>query len=304
MAIDVRSLRYFIAVAEEGNFRRAAERLDMQQPPLSRQIKSLERELDVQLFRRKPRGVELTSAGSVLLDEAKATLGQLHRGVEATRRTARGEQGRLSVGIAPTAAFHPVVPQSIRAYREAYPRVSLTLWEGLSNDVAARFVKGDMDVAFVRAANLHVEGVQVTPLLDEPMMLALPSQHPMAQGTHDKAMPLSRFSADPFIIVGPSGTGIHDETIAACRKSGFSPLIEQQAPRITSTLSLVAAGLGIAIVPESMQRMTMDGVVFRRLSGARPTAFLGLASRRADASPVVRQFLSLVRRIARERHSD
>ncbi len=119
------------------------------------------------------------------------------------------------------------------------------------------------------------------------MILALPSQHPMAQRTQDKTVPLSRFSADPFIIMGPSGTGIHDETIAACRKSGFSPLIGQQAPRITTTLSLVAAELGIAIVPESMQRMTMDGVVFRRLSGARPTAFLGLAARRADASPVV-----------------
>jgi DNA-binding transcriptional LysR family regulator len=304
MAIGVRGLRYFIAVAEEGNFRRAAERLDMQQPPLSRQIKSLERELDVQLFRRRPRGVELTSAGGVLLAEAKATLSQLDRGLEATRRTARGEQGRLSVGIAPTAPFHPVVPRSIRAYREAYPRVSLTLWEGLSNEVAARFAKDDMDVAFVRATNLHLDGLQVTPLLDEPMIVALPSQHPMAQRKQGNTVPLSRFSTDPFIMIGPPGTGIHDETIAACRKSGFSPLIGQLAPRITSTLGLVAVGLGIAIVPESMKRMTMDGVVFRRLSGARPTAFLGLASRRADASPVVRQFLSLVKRIARQWPSD
>jgi DNA-binding transcriptional LysR family regulator len=180
----------------------------------------------------------------------------------------------------------------------------LTLWEGLSNEVAARFAKDDMDVAFVRATNLHLDGLQVTPLLDEPMIVALPSQHPMAQRKQGNTVPLSRFSTDPFIMIGPPGTGIHDETIAACRKSGFSPLIGQLAPRITSTLGLVAVGLGIAIVPESMKRMTMDGVVFRQLSGARPTAFLGLASRRADASPVVRQFLSLVKRIARQWPSD
>lgn len=299
MAIDLRALRYFIAVAEEGNFTRAAERLEMQQPPLSRQIKLLEQDLDVQLFRRRPRGVELTSAGLVFLADAKATLSQLDHAFEATRRTARGEQGRLSVGIAPTAPFHPLVPQSIRVYREVYPRVSLTLWEGLSNEVVEQFAKNDLDVAFVRAPKLHAKNLQVIHLLDEPMIAALPVQHPMVQQHPDKAVSLARLSDDPFIIIGPPGTGIHDETIAACRSVGFSPHIGQQAPRITSTLGLVAAGLGIAIVPESMQRMSMDGVVFRRLGGAKPKAFLGLALRRADTSPLVRQFLSIVRRIVR-----
>ena len=303
MAVDVRSLRYFIAVAEEGNFTRAAERLEMEQPPLSRQIKSIERELDVQLFRRKPRGVELTSAGRVLLAAARTTLSQLDRGLDATRRTARGEQGRLSVGIAPTAPFHPLVPRSIRAYRETYPGVSLTLWEGLSNEVVARFAKDEMDVAFVRAIHLHAEELQVTPILHEPMILALPSQHPMAQ-KDGKFVHLARLAGDHFIIIGPPGTGIHDETIAACRNAGFSPRIGQQAPRITSALGLVAAGLGVAIVPESMHRMTMDGVVYRRLSGAQPKAFLGLASRRADPSPLVRQFLKTVRKLASPRSSE
>jgi DNA-binding transcriptional LysR family regulator len=260
----------------------------------------LERELDVQLFRRRPRGVELTTAGRVLLAEARTTLNQLERGLEATRRTARGEQGRLSVGIAPTAPFHPLVPQAIRAYRDAYPDVSLTLWEGLSNEVLARFAKDEMDVAFVRAAHLHAEALQVTPLLQEPMILALPSQHPLAQRKGGRAVPLARLEGDPFIIIGPPGTGIHDETIAACRNAGFIPRIAQQAPRITSTLGLVAAGLGVAIIPDSMQRMTMDGVVFRRLSDVQPKAFLGLASRRTDASPLVRKFIGTVRNIMRQ----
>lgn len=117
--MDLRQLRYFVAVAEEGHITRAAERLGMQQPPLSQQIKAIEHELDVQLFRRKARGVELTESGRVLLDQARAVLERLDHALLVTRRAARGEQGRLSVGIAPTAPFHPFVPQVIRAFREA-----------------------------------------------------------------------------------------------------------------------------------------------------------------------------------------
>src|SRR3954454_24158870 len=119
MAMDLRHLRYFIAVAEEGHITRAAERLGMQQPPLSQRIKAIERELDVQLFRRKARGVELTEAGRALLEDARAILRHLDRALETTRRTGRGEQGRLCIGIAPTALFHPFVPRVIRAFREA-----------------------------------------------------------------------------------------------------------------------------------------------------------------------------------------
>ncbi|HEX2134986.1 MAG TPA: LysR family transcriptional regulator, partial [Microvirga sp.] len=130
--MDLRQLRYFVAVAEEGHITRAAERLGMQQPPLSQQIKAIEQELDLQLFRRKARGVELTDAGRVLLDQARAVLERLDHALLLTQRTARGEQGRLSVGIAPTAPFHPFVPQVMRAFREAYPLVSVTFDEGLS----------------------------------------------------------------------------------------------------------------------------------------------------------------------------
>ena len=301
MAVDVKSLAYFVAVAEEGNFTRAAERLGIAQPPLSRQIMSLERELDVQLFRRKPRGVDLTSAGQVLLGEAKATLNQFNRGLEATRRTARGEHGRLLVGIAPTAPFHPLVPRSIRAYREAYPGVSLTLWEGLSNEAVARFARDELDVAFVRASHLHSEGLQIIPLLNEAMVAALPSVHPWAERQKHKPIAFARLAEDIFILIGPPGTGLHDETIAACRHAGFVPRIGEQAPRITSALGLVAAGVGVTIIPESLQRLTMDGVVFRRLTGAYPKAFLGLAWRRSDTSPLVRQFLSIVKKTNRER---
>jgi DNA-binding transcriptional LysR family regulator len=300
MAIDIRRLRYFITVAEEGHITSAAERLDMQQPPLSRQIRLMELELKVQLFRRLPRGVELTSAGRALLPEAKAMLARLDRAVETTRRAARGEQGSLSVGLAPTAPFNPLVPKTIRSFREAFPLVSLGLEEGLSNEIIARFHNDQMDVAFVRARQIHADGVEVMPLLEEPMVVALPSRHPMAKTSNSKSVPLKSLASDPFILIGPPGTGLHDETVAACQAAGFAPRLGQPAPRITSTLSLVAAGLGIALVPSTMQSVRITGVVYRSLRGAGPKAFLGLASRRGDPSPVLRQFLVLIRALTKQ----
>jgi DNA-binding transcriptional LysR family regulator len=301
--MELRHLRYFIAVAEEEHITRAAERLGMQQPPLSQQIKAMERELDVQLFRRKARGVELTNAGRALLAEAKALLAHLDRGLETTRRTARGEQGRLHVGIAPSAPFHPLVPRAFRAFRKAFPLVSLTLEEGLSRDVIARFAKDQMDVAFVRWSTPHIDALVTMPLLEEPMIAALPALHPMARSGQDTKIPLKSLASEPFILVGPSDTGIFNDVIAACRVSGFSPRVEF-APRITSSLGLVAAGLGIAIVPASMQNIRMDGVIYRRLKGAQPKAFLGLASRRGDPSAAVRNFLNVVKRAANQHPAD
>jgi DNA-binding transcriptional LysR family regulator len=187
--MDLRRLRYFVAVAEEGHITRAAERLEMQQPPLSRQISLMERELNVQLFRRLSRGVELTNAGQALFREAKAMLAHLDRALETTRRAARGEEGSLCVGVSPTAPFNPLVPNAICAFRDTFPLVSLVLEEGLSHEVVARFNNDQMDVAFVRAPQIHAEGVVVTPLQQEPMVAALPSRHPMAKTGRSKAVP-------------------------------------------------------------------------------------------------------------------
>ena len=156
-----------------------------------------------------------------------------------------------------------------------------------------------MDVAFVRALQIHADGVVVTPLQQEPMVAALPSRHPIARTGRSKAVPLKSLASDPFILIGPPGTALHDETVAACRAAGFVPRLGQPAPRITSTLGLVAAGLGIALVPTTMQSVRMAGVIYRRLQGAAPKAFLGLAWRRGDPSPVLKQFLNLVRSIAK-----
>src|ERR1700754_3889901 len=165
MAMELRHLRYFVAVAEEEHITRAAERLGMQQPPLSQQIKAIEQELDVQLLIRKARGVQLTDAGRAFLQEARATLSHLDRACETARRASRGEQGQLCVGVTSTTPFHPLVPRAIRAFREACPMVSVTLEECLSNESVDRLRNEQMDVAFIRAESGDGAGLAVNALL-------------------------------------------------------------------------------------------------------------------------------------------
>lgn len=298
--MELRHLRYFIAVAEERHVTRAAERLGMQQPPLSQQIRALERELDVQLFRRLPRGVELTDAGRALLTDARAILAQLEHAAATTKRTARGELGRLAIGFTSSAPFHPFVPRVIRAYRDAVPQVALTLEEGGTSELIEDLRQERIDAAFIRSPIADPAGLNVVLLLREPMVLALPRAHALAR--KPGALSLKALAGETFILYRRrSGPGLYDAIMAACTAAGFSPRVGQEAPRIVSTLNLVAAGLGLSLVPESLQRMRMDGVVFRKLGGAAaPRAPLYLASRRGEASAAVRRFLDLVRRAGTE----
>jgi DNA-binding transcriptional LysR family regulator len=241
--------------------------------------------------------VELTDAGRELLSEGREILARVERAVQRTRRTARGELGHLCVAIAPTAPFHKLVPRAIRNFRKAYPLVTLTLEEGLSNEVTVGLINQRIDAAFVRNAAIDAAELTTIPLLNEPMILALASRHSAAKGTPSgRPITLSQLKDEPFIFIGPPGTGLHDETIAACRSAGYSPRIGQQAPRITSALGLVAAELGVALVPESLKALKMDGIVFRPVTGPhQPKAFLGLALRKGTASAVIRKFVATVR---------
>jgi len=179
--MELRHLRYFVAVAEEQHVTRAAERLGMQQPPLSQQIRILERELDVQLFRRLPRGVALTAAGVAFLADARAILAQLDHAVATAKRTARGEQGRIAVGFTSSAPFNPFVPRVIRVYREAFPLVALTLEEGGTTELIEGLRNERIDAAFIRTPIADREGLVVQILLEEPMVLALPRGNVLAR---------------------------------------------------------------------------------------------------------------------------
>jgi DNA-binding transcriptional LysR family regulator len=296
MALELRHFRYFVAVAEEGHVTRAAERLGMQQPPLSQRIRFIEEELGAQLFLRRARGVELTQAGHAFLEIARAMLSQYETAFEVTRRAARGQTGRLCVGATPTSAFHPIVPLAIRSFRDEFPHVNLTLEERLPAELVKGLQEENVDVAFLRAESFEESGLAVRRLLYEPMIVALPTGHRVAR--INGAIALSDLASDTFIVYArQTGPAFFDATMAACRSAGFSPTLGQEAPRVTSALNLVAAGLGVCVVPASVKRMAMEGIDYRPLKGAgRLKAPINIVSRRGDPAAVVRNFLNAVKR--------
>ena len=290
--MELRHLRYFLAVADAANFTKAADVLGIGQPPLSQQVKALERELDVELFKRTARGAELTVAGQVFADEARRVLADAERASRAAKRAARGETGHLRVGFTGTAAFNEHVSALIRKFREAYPDAELTLYEATSGVLLDNLEAGQLDVAIVRPKRRVAETVQQQDWRDEPMLVALPTAHPLAPR---KRIALSELADEPFVQVPrEAGSGLFDDIVAACAAAGFEPEMAQPAPQIASTLTLVAAGMGISIVPEAITQVRVAGVVYRQLVARGLRAKLALASRRDDPSAVVRNFLALV----------
>jgi DNA-binding transcriptional LysR family regulator len=296
--MELRQLRYFIAVAEEGHITRAADRLGIQQPPLSRLIKTIESELDVRLFNRRPRGVELTEAGVAFYREARQVLAGLENAVEITKSTARGERGRICVGVTPTGPFVPFVPRVIHEFRQAFPNVTFTLEERLSSELLDLVRGGRVDVAFLWTP--RADGLVSFPLLQDPLVVVLPSGHPLARSAH-RAIPVKLLANETFIVYGrKDGFGLYAATIIACRAAGFSPRFGQESARLASALNLVAAGLGIFFVPSSVQRIAMHGVTYKPLKGPNsPKSTLSLVSRRSDPSAAVGNFVGVVRKAAR-----
>lgn len=299
--MDLRHLRYFVAVAEEGHVTRAAERLGIQQPPLSQQIRALEMELDVMLFRRKPRGMELTDAGDSLLVDARRILTDVEGALAKVRRTARGEQGRIVVGFTSSAPFHPFIPTILRTFRENYPRVSVVLEEDGTANLVSALTSERLDAAFIRSPVPTGEGVAVHDLLEERMLVALPSDHRLALDADGTPIALADLTDEAFILYRrASGPGLYDAVVGACHRAGFLPRIEQEAPRIVATLNLVAAGFGVTIVPESLCAMHLDGVTYRPIGDAvQLVAPISLACRTVDHSAAARRFVELVRSRAR-----
>ncbi len=296
-AMELRHLRYFVAVAEELHFTRAAERLGIKQPPLSLQIRQLEREMGTSLFRRETRGVKLTEAGALLLDEARRILDQVERTKTGVQSRARGETGHIHVGFAGATYVQRLVPGIIRAYRERYPGVVVTPEQSNTARLIAALQAGEIDVAFVRPPIIDGEGVALDPLIDEPMMIVLPEWHPHAG---DPSMPLAALAPETFILFPRAiGPGMHDAIIASCQRAGFSPKLGQEASQTVSIIHMVAAGFGVSIVPRSLEQIHAEGAVYLRIEGEAPRAPISLAYRRDDRSTIVRNFVTLARQTAR-----
>lgn len=295
--MELRHLRYFVAVAEARHFTRAAQALGMAQPPLSQQIQALERELGTPLFRRLPRGVALTEAGTQFYADARRLLDDAGQAVDRARRVARGELGRLRVGMINSAPFHPLIPQVIREFRSRYPHLALTLEEGTTPELASAVSLERVDVAFVRPLLGSEPGVHSEVLLDEPMVVALPSGHPLARRAR---VPLLALSIEPFVLFPRSvGAGLYDTILRSCLDAGFSPRVVQETRQVTSIVNLVAAGLGVSIVPSSMQQVHTEGVSYRPLRPPAPSARLSLVYREGEQPPQLAHFIALTRQRVR-----
>jgi len=291
--MELRHLRYFVAVAEEHGFRRAAERLGIQQPPLSLQIRQLEQEMGTPLFRRHARGVEVTEAGKLLLEEARGILGQIELAKSGVARRGRGETGRLNIGSSGGTFYHPLITAIIREYVVHYPNVELVLEGSNTALLLARLRAGAIDLAFVRPP-IERDGLVVVPLVDEGCAMVLPSGHPLAGR---KSAPLSALARETLILFPRAfNPATYDMIIAACRRAGFEPVLGQSAPQIISSIPMVAAGLGVGLVPQSLSRIATEGAVCVPIEGDGLRAEIALAYCRNERSPAVTKFVAVTRR--------
>ncbi len=290
--MELRHLRYFIAVAEELNFTRAAEKLHIAQPPLSQQIQHLEAELGFQLFRRTKRTVHLTAAGQVFFEEAGKILQQVDRAIQLGRQTSRGELGQLTIGFVSSAA-HNVVPAILQAFRTRCPAVKLELHELTTNEQLQRLRFGQIDIGFVRPP-VEQEGINSEIVFRESLIVALPETHPAG----DRAkVELRELSTEPFILFPRSqAPGLYDAIVSLCQQAGFSPRAAQEAIQMQTIVSLVAAQMGVAIVPESMQNFQRNGVVYKSLPESTCIVAIALIWR-SDPTEAVQRFLEVTRQI-------
>lgn len=287
--LDSRQLRYFIAVAEELHFGRAAERLHMAQPPLSQQIRRLEQRLGVTLLDRTTRRVELTPAGALLLERGRRLIAELDALAGDVTQTGKGVQGILRLGFTGTATYG-LMPQVIREAVTALPGVSLTVsGELLTPQLEADLVEGRLDLAVLRPPVRNVGELAVRTLSREPVVVALPADSPLAA---QPVLRLEHLRAARFVDYLEEST-VARVTSLACREAGFTPSVVQRAKETSTLLSLVAAGAGVALVPAAAQGFVLNGAVFRPLAGG-PTVELALAWRDADHSPLIARFVTFV----------
>jgi DNA-binding transcriptional LysR family regulator len=290
--MELRHLRYFLAVAEEGNFTRAAARLGIGQPPLSQQIRDLETEIGAMLFHRVPHGAELTAAGAAFLPEAKASLAAAEKARLAAQSANRGETGRLSLGFTASSAFNPVVSTTIRRFQARWPDVQLSLTEMNTLGLMQKLQHGELDATFFRPGRDDPDGIRLKRLPDEPMVVALPASHALAKR---KTLPLALLAKEPFILFPRLvGLSLYDDVVRACREAGFELKVAQEAPQISSVVNLVAADLGVSIVPASISQIKLAGVAYRPIEGPPAVARLALAVLRSKRSPVTENLMSLL----------
>jgi DNA-binding transcriptional LysR family regulator len=289
--MELRHLRYFLAVAEELHFSRAAARLRIAQPPLSQQIRQLERELDVVLFHRTNRRVELTPAGRAFLDEVRRVLAQTEHAVSTAQRADRGEIGELAIGFVPSADLD-ILPRVLGVWSARFPAVEIRLHPLPPSAQTEALRDGRIEIGFVR---LPVEegGLVVETIQHEPLVAVLPARHRLARRS---TVRLSALRGDRLIMFPrETAPGYYDLLLAACRRAGFTPRVFHEPGSIQTNLGLVSAGIGVTLMPASIRSLGRSGVVYRPLAPPVPHVEMGVAYRHGARSPVLLAFLQVLR---------
>lgn len=294
--LELRHLRYFVAVAEELHFGRAAERLHLAQPPLSQQIRRLEEILGYPVFQRTSRAVRLTAAGEVFLERARRTLRNVSEDIDEARSIGRGDEGFLRVGFIGSSMLTPL-PAMLGSYRSLYPKVQLRLSESYTASIAQSLHRGTVDAGFLRDGG-PTEGLHVEALFSEPFVAVLPATHRLAGRSMISATDLRD---DPFVFFSPlAGALAYEKPISLCEAHGFRPRIVQEAPQWLTILRLVGAGLGVSIAPACVQQIAGPDVWCPALRGARVRSDIELAYRSGEDRAVVRAFSEVARESFRD----
>ncbi|MBU7439445.1 LysR family transcriptional regulator [Paraburkholderia fungorum] len=290
--MNIRHLEFFVVLAQELHFRRSAERLGITQAPLSLAIQSLETDLGARLFHRTRRSVALTEAGLALLDDARAILARIEHAKESVWETVSGDVGRLRVGFTNASTLSPFFPKLIHAYRTQRPKVNITLLELSSSRQIEAIEQREIDVGLLRMPeSVPPADLVFTPLMEEPLVLAMHARHRLAKASSIK---LKDLRDEPFIAYPrQAGVAVYEKTVALCAKRGFEPQVVQEAQQASTLIGLTATGLGIALVPSTLQAIALPGVVFRQLDETDATTTLYIVHRRGDANARAMQFVAL-----------
>ena len=291
--MELRHLRYFVAVAEELNFTRAAARLHIGQPPLSMQIRDLEGEMGVRLFERTQRRVALTPAGQCLLEHAYRILGGVREAVEAAQRAARGELGELRVGFTSSLPFTDLLPDALHAYRRRFPAVRLQLNEMFTPEQFGALARGELDVGFVRLQGGRApDGIALREIARNPLRLVVNASHRLAGAA---AVSFAELRDEDFIgFPADVGTDLPAVLRGLCRQAGFEPRIVQTAREATTQIGLVGAGLGVAVLPAPLETVRMARVRYLPIIDADAQFRLAVATVEGAPSPLLQGFLDVV----------
>jgi DNA-binding transcriptional LysR family regulator len=295
--IEFRHLRAFVAVAEELNFSRAAERLHMAQPPLTRSIRHLEKELDVKLFHRNTRHIELTEAGRVYLEEVRQILLLMREAASIAQLANRGEVGQLVVGFEGSSAYD-IVPLSVKAFREKFPGIKLLVREMVSGSQMQALCEGEIGIGFVVLPLPENRHLRVECIFQEPLIVALPQLHSLATRSN---LNLADLRHETFIVCPRHDQcGLYDHVISVCHQAGFSPLLTQETSEVQSILGFVGANLGISLLPASARKLKRSDVIYRALHPPIAELELAIAWRQDSLSPLLTNFLEITREVAQQ----